>query len=80
MTRSIKALRETPDEVLIEEHDKHAQNTVVGTDYYAAELHRREQLAAMRSSQRLARASLILAVVSAAASIAAVWIAVLALS
>ena len=79
MVRSIKALRETPDEVLIAEHDEHAQHTFVGTEYYQDELHRRAQERAARASDRLARASFVLAAVSAVSSIAAVWIAVLAL-
>lgn len=72
-------MRAASEEQLIREHDVIAAHTVAGTSYYLDELHRRDQLAAIRSSQRLARASLVLAVVSALASVAAVVIAVLTL-
>jgi hypothetical protein len=42
MTRSIADLRKTPDEKLIEEHDRLAEHTVPGVDSYLAELRRRE--------------------------------------
>lgn len=76
MSRRIEDLRTVPDEVLIAEHDEIARNTSVGVAFYLEELHRRQELAAMRSSQRLAIASLILAGVSTLAAIAALWVAV----
>jgi hypothetical protein len=54
-------LHELSDDELIDEHDKLAMNTFVGTQYYLDELRRRELLRAMEASDHLARASLRLA-------------------
>lgn len=75
MSRSIRDMRAATDDELIAEHDEIARNTFVGTGYYLEELHRRQELAAMRSSRRLAISSLILAVVSTFAAVAALWVA-----
>lgn len=59
---SIKELRAMSDEELIKEHDKKAENTSVGTQYYIDELDRRsrdrsqkESYNLSNSTQRLAR-------------------------
>lgn len=57
MSFSIRDLRAKTEEELIDLHDGVAENTVVGVAYYLEELRRREQVAAIRSSQRLARAA-----------------------
>jgi hypothetical protein len=44
MTRSIRELRNTPEDVLIRDHDVLAESTVAGVDYYLNELARRENL------------------------------------
>jgi hypothetical protein len=76
MVRSIKALQETPDEELIAEHDRHATNTVAGTQYYLDELNRRAQQRALEAADRLARRAFWLTIVNtvfaALATVAAV--------
>jgi len=76
MVRSMRALREIPDEQLITEHDELANHTVVGTQYYADELSRRAQLRALEAADRLARQAYWLTVantfLAAVAAIAAV--------
>ena len=42
MARRLADLREMSDEQLIDAHDKLAQNTQIGIDYYLDELRRRE--------------------------------------
>jgi hypothetical protein len=86
MSRSIRALREMTDDDLIAEHDQHATNTVVGTDYYVEELDRRSRERATEASQRLAdegvklsRRTYVLTWVSAGTSLLALLVAVLAL-
>lgn len=80
MVRSIKTLRETPDEQLIAEHDQLAQNTVVGTQYFMDELNRRVQQRALEAADGLARrafwltvANTVLAVVAAVAAVVALF-------
>ena len=84
MTRSIDALRATPDEVLIAEHDARAVHTVVGTGYYLEELDRRSRERSTEASNRLATESHLLArrsqrlaiastVLSAVATVAAIF-------
>lgn len=77
MVRSIARLREASDEDLIREHDKLAGSTLGGTDYYVAELHRRELERAEKSNRRLARISAVAAWISAAAAVAATILSVL---
>jgi hypothetical protein len=86
MSRSISALRAMTDDQLIEEHDGHAVNTIVGTDYYVEELERRSRERATEASQRLAdegvklsRRTYVLTWVSAGTSLLALGVAVLAL-
>lgn len=43
MVRKLHDLRALDDEVLIAEHDQHAEHTFVGTDYYVNELDRRSR-------------------------------------
>lgn len=77
MARSIRELREASDEQLILEHDQRTEHTVVGTNYYMAELHRRDLARAEKSNRRLALASFIMASLSAFAALAAVLLSVL---
>jgi hypothetical protein len=44
VARRISELRDVPDDVLIELHDKAAVHTQVGTDYYLEKLRRRDQV------------------------------------
>jgi len=78
VTRKIADLRATPDELLIAEHDKHAQDTAAGTAYFMDELERRERRRAIEASDRLARrayrlawSNTLLAFVAAVAAIVA---------
>jgi hypothetical protein len=80
VVRSIRELRETPDDVLIAEHDDKARHTLVGTAYYTEELERRERRRAIEASDRLARrayrlawSNTLLALVAAAAAIMALF-------
>lgn len=75
MVRKIEDLRATPDEVLIDEHDRHAVNTSVGTAYYMDELQRRQVERSMQASHRLAVIGLVLSVVNAIVAVVAVVIA-----
>ncbi len=86
MVRKIAELRETPDDVLIAEHDAKAVNTAVGTSYYMDELDRRSrERSSERShevameSHRLARRTFWLAMATSALSLIAVVVSVLAL-
>jgi hypothetical protein len=79
MVRSIKALRETPDEQLIAEHDQHAQHTAVGTQYFVDELNRRVQQRALEATDRLARRAYQLTVVNTVLAVVAAAAALLAL-
>ncbi|RQX15844.1 hypothetical protein DDE19_17680 [Micromonospora ureilytica] len=80
MVRSIRDLRETSDDILIDEHDQKARSTHVGTDYYTDELERRERRRAIEASDRLARrayrlawSNSLLALVAAVAAIIALF-------
>ena len=42
MSKTIVELRNTPDDVLIAEHDALAVHTVIGVNYYLDEIRRRE--------------------------------------
>lgn len=75
MVRKIGELRATPDEVLIDEHDRQAVNTSVGTGYYMDELQRRQVERSMQASHRLAVIGLVLSVVNAVVAVVAVVIA-----
>jgi hypothetical protein len=86
MSRSISDLRALTDDQLIKEHDSHAVNTIVGTDYYVEELDRRSRERATEASQRLAdegvklsRRTYVLTWVSAGTSLLALGVAILAL-
>ena len=57
MSLSIRALHSLSDDELVALHDRQAEHTTIGIDYYLDEIRRREQLAMMRSSEALARAS-----------------------
>jgi len=79
MVRSIKTLRESPDEQLIAEHDEQAKNTVVGTQYYLDELNRRVQQRALEAADRLARRVFWLTIVNTVFAVIAAVAAVIAL-
>lgn len=79
MVRTIKQLRETPDDVLISEHDKEAVNTFVGTGYYIDELERRDRRRAIEASDRLARGAFWLAIANTLLAFIAAVTAVIAL-
>lgn len=78
MVRKIEELRATPDEVLIEEHDREAVYTQVGTAYYIDELQRRQVERSLRASHRLAVIGLVLSVINAIVAVVAVVIALAA--
>jgi CHASE3 domain sensor protein len=79
MVRSIRALRETPDEELIDEHDQHAESTVVGTQYYLDELNRRAQQRSVEAADRLARRAFWLTIANTAFALVAAVAAMIAL-
>lgn len=66
VSTSIEKLRTTCDDDRIRLHDEVAQHTVVGTDYFMEELHRRSELRAMESSNRLAHRAIWLSAANAA--------------
>ena len=86
MSHTIDELSKLSDEDLIKEHDRKAQNTQVGTQYYVDELfrrsqHRSEELSRSLAteSQRLATRTYIQSWISAGSSLVAVGISVIAL-
>lgn len=42
MAKTLEELRSLSDEELVRRHDREAEGTVVGVDYYLDELHRRD--------------------------------------
>lgn len=78
MVRKIEELRATPDELLIDEHDRQAVHASVGTSYYMDELQRRQVERSMQASHRLAFIGLVLSVVNAIVAVVAVVIALAA--
>jgi hypothetical protein len=76
MSHTIRDLHALTEDEVIRLHDQKASDTFVGVDYYLNELRRREQVAVMRSSEALARASFRLTVantiLAAVATVAAV--------
>ncbi len=64
MSMKIADLYGMTDAEVIAEHDKVAASTMVGTDYWMTELERRWREKSDRLNGRLARASLVLALVS----------------
>ncbi|MBB2921284.1 hypothetical protein [Cellulomonas cellasea] len=79
MSLPLKDLHALSLEELERRHDEAAENTFVGISYYLDEVRRREQLAVMRSSERLARASFRLSLLSAILAGVAAVAAVIAL-
>lgn len=86
MIRTIKELRAVSDEELIKEHDKKAENTSIGTQYYIDELDRRSRDRSQNASynlssstQRLARRTYWQSWISVGASITALVISVISL-
>lgn len=57
MVRTIAQLRDTPDDILIKEHDERALNTSVGTGYYEEELDRRSRERSAKASRELAESA-----------------------
>lgn len=72
MSYSIKDLRELSEEQLIQEHDKRAVSTVMGTKYYVEELDR-------RSREKYEKATFKLSFLSTIGSLAAVITSIIAL-
>lgn len=75
MSLPIRELREMTYEQVMEKYDEAAASTVVGINYYADELRRREQATANAASDRLARTSLRLSYATLLLSMVAVVIA-----
>lgn len=87
MIRTIKELRAVSDEELIKEHDKKAENTSIGTQYYIDELDRRSRDRSQKAShdlsistQQLARRTYWQSWISVGASITALVVSVISLS
>ena len=76
MSYTIKQLRQTSDDQLIAVHDQVAVGVAPSVNYYLDELRRREMAAVMRSSNRLAQASLMLALMNTVVAVVAVVVAV----
>lgn len=55
MSYTYKELRSLDDEQLIAEHDRHAENTCVGVNYYLEELSRRDSERVNKSMLRCTR-------------------------
>jgi len=53
MSYKIKELRNLSDEHLIKEHDRKAESTVMGTNFYMQELDRRSRVEFERTTRRL---------------------------
>jgi hypothetical protein len=75
MSLSINDLRALTEEQLIAFHDQAAVHTVVGTDYWMDELHRRDQMRAIAASTALARQSYWLTIANTLLALVAVVIA-----
>jgi hypothetical protein len=69
---SIADLRAMSDEQLIGEHDEVARTTSMGTAYFVDELERRSRERSTAASNRLARASFILSIVSTLIAVVAI--------
>ena len=79
MVRKIADLRATSDEELISEHDSHAKDTVVGTQYYLDELNRRAAERSTEAMNRLACRVYVLTLVNAVVAVVAAVSAIIAL-
>lgn len=87
MIRTIEELRAASDEELIKEHDKKAESTSVGTQYYIEELDRRSRDRSQKASydlsistQQLARRTYWQSWISVGASFIALVVSVVSLS
>ena len=63
MAKPLTELRSLSDKKLIDEHDKLAKSTQVGTSYYLEELHRREL---MRHTKAISAMTAVITVVTIA--------------
>ena len=54
MSHSLSELKSLPDQQLVAEHDDHARNTIVGVNYFLAELRHRDLKRLAESQQRAA--------------------------
>jgi len=70
--KSIAELRSLSDEELIEQHDKLAESTMVGVNYYLAEIERRRIDRQQRQMLRLTWVVTVLTVVNVAAVVVSV--------
>jgi hypothetical protein len=69
MAEPLRELRALPDDELVRRHDHAAATTVVGVDYYLAELARRDQ---DRQTQAMVRYTLWIAVMTAVVTVATI--------
>ena len=81
MAPKMEQLRKMTDEELVALHDSVAEQTVTSLDYALDELHRREQLRAIKASSvlaqnayRLSWANTVLAAVAAIVGVLALWL------
>jgi hypothetical protein len=78
MVRKIADLQAATDDELIAEHDAHAVNTSVGTQYYLDELNRRAADRAAKATDELTHKVYVLTWVNAAVAVIAAVAAVIA--
>lgn len=74
MSHKIAELHALTDQEVIALHDEVARTTSVGTDYWMRELERRSREHSDRTNSRLARASLVLSVVSVVIAMIALFV------
>jgi hypothetical protein len=88
MSETLEQLRTLSDDELVQRHDKHANNTGVGTKHYLDELDRRSRERSAQAAEQLARdavtlarrtyqltwASVSLAAVAVVIAVASIWL------
>lgn len=74
MSYKLHDLQSMPFEELEKQHDEAAQHTTMGVNYFLDELHRRDQIAAIKASGRLARMAFIVSMVSTVAAVVALFV------
>ena len=79
MVRTIADLHAVSDEVLIAEHDSHAKDTNVGTQYYLGELNRRAAERSAEAMNSLAHRVYVLTWINAVVAVVATVAAIIAL-
>lgn len=73
MSHKLRDLQALSDDELVRLHDKSAEHTSVGVNYYLDEIRRREMAAAMKSSQRLSMAATFLGAVGTIAAVVSLF-------